>query len=105
MYLDEMLSYFDGNIYCQLYVRRPHCWLRNVGIKYAVLTDSCTAVAFLTCQTRTQVCWRLKETASKKKGKKMIGKLFKLDSLWLQVRHRELIRFNLSAEVLEVRKD
>lgn len=36
-----------------VYVCRLHCWLRNVGIKHAALTDSCTAVAFLTCQTRT----------------------------------------------------
>lgn len=43
-----------------------HCRLRNVGIKYAVLTDSCTAVAFLTCHTRTQACWRLWRRSEKK---------------------------------------
>lgn len=60
MHLSEMLSYFDGNIHCQfMRACRLHCWLRNVGIKRAVLTDSCTAVAFLTCHTRTRACWRL----------------------------------------------
>lgn len=61
MHLSEMLSYFDGNIHCQfMRACRLHCWLRNVGIKRAVLTDSCTAVAFLTCHTRTRACWRLR---------------------------------------------
>lgn len=42
-----------------VYMHRLHCWLRNAGIKHAALTDSCTAVAFLTCQTRTRARWRL----------------------------------------------
>lgn len=52
MRLSETLSYFDGNVQCQLLrACRLHCWLRNVGIRRAALTDSCTAVAFLACHT------------------------------------------------------
>ena len=100
MHLIEMLSYFDGNIPLPVCVcvcvcmcaRGLHCRLRNVGIKYAVLTDSCTAVAFLTCHTRTQACWRLwrrseKSALKKKKKKNWQEKLHTLDWQRWQVTH------------------
>lgn len=53
-----------------VYERRLHCRLRNVGIKRAVLTDSCSAVAFLTCHTGTRRCsrvWRKSTNCTKRR--------------------------------------
>lgn len=55
-----------------VYERRLHCRLRNVGIKRAVLTDSCSAVAFLKCHTGTRRCsrvWRKSKNCTKRRTK------------------------------------